>query len=165
MKIDSFIQFESKSHGVDISKELIVDIFQDLMDSFDCKFEVDYKIFSEKIVGVCMYNSELENGFKTHARYEGEFDSIGDKFSEIFSECKKSDGWVTSRGLVSRMFLNNDRDKIILECSDRMNNHLEFRKPIIESGIYCDWNYETGYSYENDGLVGYLFIYTNEDKK
>lgn len=158
--IKSFYQFESMNF--DLSRDLIFDVYQDLMDLFDFKFEVDYKIFNDKIIGICIYSSELEEGFNTHAKYDDEFNNIGDKFSEIFSESNKDTGWVSTIRLTSRKIIKTDLDRIIIECSDRMNNYLEFRKPLIECEIHSEWNYETGYPKEDSSLVGYLFIYTNE---
>jgi len=123
--IRPFKYFENVD-SINISKDIIMDIYQDLLDTIEWEYDIAYKIYAEDLVGVCIFDKRLYNN--------EELRNSNDKFETIFNQCKNL-GWVSSSGMVGRVFPDKE-SKVVFECSDRMVNHLGFIKPLIEVELF-----------------------------
>lgn len=147
--IRPFKYFENVD-SINISKDIIMDIYQDLLDTIEWEYDIAYKIYAEDLVGVCIFDKRLYNN--------EELRNSNDKFETIFNQCKNL-GWVSSSGMVGRVFPDKE-SKVVFECSDRMVNHLGFIKPLIEVELFDRSRYNADRYRSN--LCGYQFFFTNK---
>lgn len=144
-------RFENIS-SIDISKDIIQDIYQDLLDTIEWEYEIEYKIYDETLIGICIFDKRLY--------YQEELRNSDDKFEVIFTQAKKG-GWVSSGGM-TRGF-PDEKSEIVFKCSDRMVNHLGFIKPLMEFELFDRSRYNADKFKAN--LCGYQFFFTNEKYK
>ncbi len=53
--IKNFRYFEN-ANSINISKDIIMDIYQDLLDNIEWEYDISYKIYADDLVGICIFD-------------------------------------------------------------------------------------------------------------